>query len=35
MNKMTKEEKLDLRRKKKELKDRLQDDDKKRIALIS
>lgn len=32
---MTKEEKLDLRRKKKELKDRLQDDDKKRIALIS
>lgn len=35
MNKMTKEEKLELRRRKKEIKEKLQDDDKKRISLIS
>lgn len=35
MNKMSKDEKLELRRRKKEIKERLADDDKKRISLIT
>lgn len=35
MTKMSKEEKLDLRKRKKEIREKLQDDDKKRISLIT
>lgn len=34
-SKMSKEDKYDLRKKKKELRERLQEDDKKRISLIT